>query len=63
MQASEREHSAAPAVSFVHEWLTEWGGSEDVTRLMLRCYPDARLYATIDHLLETDRQRLGATST
>ena len=56
------ERSAAPAVSFVHEWLTEWGGSEDVTRLMLRCYPRAELFATIDHLRESDRQRLGADS-
>lgn len=50
------------AIAFVHEWLTEWGGSEDVTRLMLQCYPEAELYATIDFLKEADRARLGAGS-
>lgn len=50
------------AMAFVHEWLTEWGGSEDVTRLMLRCFPQAELFATIDHLRESDRHRLGASS-
>ena len=55
------ERDAARAVAFVHEWLTEWGGSEDVTRLMLQCYPEAELYATIDFLKEADRSRLGAS--
>ncbi len=50
------------AIAFVHEWLIEWGGSEDVTRLMLRCFPDAELFATIDFLSESDRARLGAKS-
>lgn len=50
------------AVAFVHEWLVEWGGSEDVTRLMLRCYPEAELFATIDFLRQSDRERLGAKS-
>ncbi len=49
-------------LAFVHEWLIEWGGSEDVTRLMLGCYPDAELFATIDFLSESDRARLGAKS-
>jgi len=56
------ERDGAPAISFVHEWLKEWGGSEDVTRLMLRCYPAAQLFATIDKMAEGDRARLGATS-
>ncbi len=51
--------SALPPVSVVHEWLTEWGGSEDVTRLMLECYPQAILFATIDFLSATNRARLG----
>lgn len=42
----------------MHEWLTDWGGSEDVTRLMLDCYPDAGLYATIDFLSPGDRSKL-----
>jgi glycosyltransferase involved in cell wall biosynthesis len=53
---------APRALAFVHEWLTEWGGSEDVTRLMLQCYPQAQLFATIDCLRDADRSRLGAPS-
>jgi glycosyltransferase involved in cell wall biosynthesis len=45
------------AVSVVHEWLTEWGGSEDVTRAMLECLPEASLFATIDFLPVMDRAR------
>ena len=56
------QRGAPRAVAFVHEWLTEWGGSEDVTRLMLQCYPEAELYATIDFLKQADRARLGAGS-
>lgn len=51
--------SSLPPVCVVHEWLTDWGGSEDVTRLMLACYPRASLFATIDHLSAADRTRLG----
>jgi len=51
--------AAAPKIACVHEWLVEWGGSEDVTRLMLDCYPRAELFATIDFLSKSDRSRLG----
>jgi glycosyltransferase involved in cell wall biosynthesis len=53
------EARAAPRVACVHEWLVEWGGSEDCLRLMLECYPQAQLHATIDFLSDTDRARLG----
>lgn len=46
-------------IGCVHEWLTEWGGSEDCLRLILECYPQARLHATVDFLSPHDRQRLG----
>jgi glycosyltransferase involved in cell wall biosynthesis len=49
----------APPAAVVHEWLTDWGGSEEVTRAMLACLPRASLFATIDFLREADRQRLG----
>nr|WP_231402760.1 glycosyltransferase [Caenimonas aquaedulcis] len=39
--------------------MTEWGGSEDCLRLMLQCYPQAELFATIDFLSARDRERLG----
>ena len=54
------DKSPAPLnVSLVHEWLVEWGGSEDCLRLMLECYPQAQLHATIDFLADADRARLG----
>ena len=50
--------SHSPQIALVHEWLTEWGGSEDVTRLMLDCYPGSSLFATIDFLTTENRSRL-----
>jgi hypothetical protein len=46
-------------IHIVHEWLTEWGGSEDAIRVMLDCYPDARLFATINYLSDANRAKLG----
>src|SRR6185369_3326413 len=57
--SSVSESLAATRIACVHEWLTDWGGSEDVTRLMLDCYPQADLYATIEFLSKQDRARLG----
>ena len=47
----------APRVEYVHEWLTEWGGSEDVTRAMLAAVPGGKLHATIDFLTAEHRAR------
>ena len=47
-----------PKVAINHEWLTEWGGSEDVVRAMLQCLPDAMLSATINFLSAENRARL-----
>ena len=49
-----------PRVGYVHEWLTEWGGSEDVTRAMLQAVPGTALHATIDVLKAEHRARFGA---
>jgi len=46
-------------VAMVHEWLTDWGGSEDVLQAMLDVLPQAQLHATIDCLSDRDRARLG----
>jgi len=51
----------ARRVEYVHEWLTEWGGSEDVVRAMLEAVPGAALHATIDFLKDADRRRFGPT--
>lgn len=47
-----------PFIAIIHEWLTEWGGSEDVTRLMLDCLPGSSLSATINYLSAKNRARL-----
>lgn len=52
--------SATPSIALVHEWLTDWGGSEDVTRSMLECFEGASLFATIDFLSNENRIRLAA---
>lgn len=48
----------SPHIHLIHEWLTDWGGSEDVTRLMLDCFPGANLSATINFLSAKNRGRL-----
>jgi len=53
------EGAAPQRVACVHEWLTEWGGSEDCLAQILQCFPQARLFATIDYLAARDRERLG----
>ena len=50
---------ADPRIHYVHEWLTEWGGSEDVTCAMLRAMPGEALHATIDFLAPDQRARFG----
>lgn len=50
---------ADPRIHYVHEWLTEWGGSEDVTCAMLRAVPGEALHATIDFLASDQRARFG----
>src|SRR5437868_15230941 len=58
---NEGLHTATVAqikAAVVHEWLADWGGSEDVTCAILRSLPQARLYATIDFLSDADRARL-----
>lgn len=51
-----------PRIACVHEWLTEWGGSEDAFRLILSCFPQAEAFATIDHLCAADRARMGTAN-
>ncbi len=50
---------SVPRVNYVHEWLTQWGGSEDVTRAMLEAVPGAALFATVDFLTSEHRARFG----
>ena len=49
----------APRVEYVHEWLTEWGGSEDVVRAMMCAVPGGALHATVDFLAAENRAKFG----
>ena len=42
-------------VAIVHEWLTSFAGSERVVQQMLQIFPDADLFALVDHLPVQDR--------
>jgi glycosyltransferase involved in cell wall biosynthesis len=46
-------------VAVVHEWLSEWAGSERVLAQILACFPDADLYSLVDSLSPTDRRHIG----
>ena len=46
-------------LGLVHEWLTDWGGSEAVTAELLGLHPGAKLYALFEFLKNQDRQKLG----
>jgi hypothetical protein len=44
-------------IAVVHEWLTEWAGSERVLAQILACFPEADLYSLVDSLSDADRPR------
>ncbi len=46
-------------IAIVHDWLDTWGGAENVLAVLLDLYPAADLYAIVDFLSETDRERFG----
>jgi len=37
-------------IAIIHDWLTVYAGAERVLEQMLRCYPQADLYSTVDFL-------------
>ncbi|QEM90884.1 glycosyltransferase family 4 protein [Kosakonia radicincitans] len=45
----------AMKVAIVHEWLSSYAGSEKVVEQILRCYPDADIFAVCDFLKPEDR--------
>lgn len=47
-----------PRTALVHEWLTDWGGSESVLAEISRCVGSPDLYALLDFLSPEHRQRL-----
>ena len=53
--------SALPGrIAVVHEWLIDYAGSERVLAEILRCFPDADLYALVDRMPDDERAPLGA---
>lgn len=46
-------------VAVVHEWLVDYAGSERVLAEILRCFPQADLFALIDRVPEAQRGWLG----
>ncbi|MBC7804315.1 MAG: glycosyltransferase, partial [Candidatus Parcubacteria bacterium] len=52
--------SPMPArIAVVHDWLLDFAGSERVLAEILRCYPQADLFALADRMEEGDRALLG----
>src|SRR5688572_4064945 len=49
----------AARIAVVHDWLVDYAGSERVLAEILRCFPDADLFALIDHMPEAERAPLG----
>ena len=46
-------------IAVVHEWLLDYAGSERVLAEILRCFPQADLYALVDRMSEGDRAHIG----
>jgi glycosyltransferase involved in cell wall biosynthesis len=46
-------------IAVVHDWLLDFAGSERVLAEILRCFPQADLFALVDHMRDGDRARLG----
>jgi glycosyltransferase involved in cell wall biosynthesis len=42
-------------VAIVHEWLEQYGGSERVLAQLLKCYPEADIFAVVDFLPAEER--------
>jgi len=46
-------------IAVVHEWLLDFAGSESVVAEILQCFPEADLFALVDHMAPADRARIG----
>ena len=46
-------------IAVVHDWLIDYAGAERALAEILRCFPQADLFALIDHLPESERAALG----
>lgn len=55
-------HSPSLRIAIVHDWLTVYAGAERVLEQMLRCYPQADLYSTVDFVPAAERAFLQGKS-
>lgn len=46
-------------IAVVHDWLIDYAGAERVLAEILRCFPQADLFALIDHMPAAERAALG----
>ena len=49
----------AARIAVVHDWLIDYAGAERVLAEILRCFPQADLFALVDHMPESQRAFLG----
>ena len=52
------ESAKLPRVAIVHEWFENWSGSEAVVEQIVKCYPEAEIFSTVNFLSEKDKKRL-----
>jgi glycosyltransferase involved in cell wall biosynthesis len=59
-------HSSQPTqalrIAIVHDWLTVYAGAERVLEQMLRCYPQADIFSTVDFVPASERSFLQGKS-
>jgi glycosyltransferase involved in cell wall biosynthesis len=53
--AARGSRPRAPRIAIVHEWLQVYAGSERVLEQLIRCYPDADIFAVVDFVPEKSR--------
>jgi len=46
-------------VAVVHDWLVDYAGAERVAAEILRCFPEADLFALVDHMPKAERAPFG----
>ena len=56
-------HTERLRVAIVHDWLYTVGGAERVLSAIIRCFPDATVYALFDTLTEPERGTIGHSRT
>jgi glycosyltransferase involved in cell wall biosynthesis len=53
------DDSLPTRIAVVHDWLLDFAGAESVLAEVLRCFPEADLFALVDHMQPAERAPLG----